>query len=210
MDRKAELDAEANARGLRQEVLPPLPGASHKSETEIVALIKDLVRGFVFQPNRVSITTMAADESESDVTILTLEVDPDDYGAVCGKAARKIQALRVITQLCGKKDGIDYRLIMPERERPRYAMQARFTPNLSWKPEATLNLLRRVLDRVLEKPYDIKVVSALDQTHLEVRADPKEIEWLMKIQPFLHLIFHAIGKNSGRELYIDATEAIIR
>src|SRR5438874_5759559 len=104
MDRKTELNFEAERRGLDG---AKAPGPQAGQEERLLA---DLVRAFVFKPEAVTVTSVA-DDREGGVTIMTLNVDRDDYGVVVGKEARKIQALRILVQLFGAKTRREFRLI---------------------------------------------------------------------------------------------------
>jgi predicted RNA-binding protein YlqC (UPF0109 family) len=176
-----------------------------KALTGEAELVRDIVKAFVFRPEHVDVTSSGSGGGQGSVTILTLQVHGEDYGAVVGKMGRKMQALRTITQLLGMKEQREFRLILPERDRSEHDdyAPAAFEPNLRWDPKPTETLLRRLLDRVLSLPYEVVTVQAAEQTHLEISPAESEQEWLSRIQPYIHTVFHAIGKSEGHELYVD-------
>jgi predicted RNA-binding protein YlqC (UPF0109 family) len=220
MDRKTELDREVAERKLEQSGFADMArsalaakergGGKPKPLNTVEALVIDLVKAFVFKPEQVRLTSSGS-ETAGSVTILTLDVDAEDYGAVVGKSGANIQALRVIAQLLGAKERREYRLLMPERERRAEGyFPMPFVPSPDWTPNPAVALLRRVLDRVLSKPYNIAVIESGPQTHMEIVADGSERKWVAQLQPYLHKIFHAIGKSKGHELYVDTQQVIAK
>lgn len=171
------------------------------------ALTEDLVRAFVWNPNDVHVTRRG--EGGGDIIIYELDVNPADYGAVVGKGGRKITALQAIVQCFGLKTQKKIRLILPPRDRPANAMIPEpFRPDVGWKPEKTVELLRRVLAKILTSEFNIGVISTAEQTTLEIMADKNDNAWLEAMTPFLHTVFHAIGKNDGHDLHVKQAMAV--
>jgi len=175
----------------------------------VQGLVFDLVKAFVFRPNEVKITNSVSPGPNGGITILTLNVHPEDYGAVVGRNLRKIQALRIVTQLFGFHDRKEYRLLLPERERSRY-IPAPYKPDPNWKPDTSMALLKRVLDKILRLPYGVMPIQTPEQTHFEISPHDGEYDFMERIAPQLHVIFHGIGKAQGHELYITMAAPQVR
>lgn len=163
-------------------------------------LVTDLVRAFVWHPDDVRATQRG---SGGGVTIIELNVNPADYGAVVGKGGRKISALQAIVQCFGLKDQRKVRLILPESERQGNGfMPDPYRPDTAWKPDKAIALLERVLKRILTSAFEISVVATGEQTNLEVAVDKNDEAWMAAMEPYLHTVFHAIGKSDGHQLYV--------
>jgi predicted RNA-binding protein YlqC (UPF0109 family) len=205
--RDEEMDGELAARAKR-----PSPG-----ENEI--MLRDLVGAFVQYPAGVR-TTSALDEGGGET--LTLAVRAEDQPRVWGQGGRHIQALRTIFQFIGAREERRITLILLEpAERARGAPQQPFTPSMDWDSAPTVALLARVLRRVLRKEFTtqayspsaraleaagLPTASSMDyETRIDVAPDAAEQVLCAGIVEYLKPIFHAIGKNQGREVKLGCT-----
>jgi predicted RNA-binding protein YlqC (UPF0109 family) len=171
-------------------------------------LLVDIIAAFVSYPDDIGVTTL----SQGGANILIeLEVNRADYGKVAGSQGRHITAIRTIFDFIGAREQRRIRVMLIDQPRiaPRdFVIPPQFEENLNWKPDATVALLQRLLDRIFIKPFSIEVASAEATTNIEIRVDKKEQEIMDALKPHLQPIFHACGKASGRILYVEAPQAI--
>lgn len=193
------------------------PGAAPDEQNE--ALLRDLVSAFVAYPKEIE-TKSDLDAAGNET--LTLKVHGNDQPRVWGQGGRHIQALRTMFQFIGARDDRRITLLLVE---PRWSRSVRpdpqpFRPNDQWDATETVALLNRLLSRILRKPFTISayspaeralaeaglsIQSSADYTSiLEIDPDSTERNVVDALLNYARPIFHAIGKNNGRELKLDA------
>jgi len=204
--RDEDLDRELESRSKA----PPV-----NSENEI--LLRDLVSAFVQFPNGVRIGHVAHEDGGET---LMLKVRPEDEPRVRGKYELHIQALRTIFEFIGARERRRMILLFDESpERANTSPPQRFTPCVDWDSAPTVALLSRVLRRVLQKEFTIEAYSptarALEraglwsgassslETRIDVTPDAEEQQLCTMLTEYLKPIFHAIGKNQGREVKLE-------
>lgn len=173
---------------------------------EYADLLREVVGALVWHPKDIKIDIFGEREGE-EITILEFDPHVSDYGIVVGKAGRQIQALRTVFQYIAHRRKIQLRLIL--KERARIANQEpppAFIPDPEWMPDRAVALLQKVLGYMLTNPPRIAVISTKDQTTLEITAAPEEQKIVIAYKPYLHTIFHAVGKAQGHHLYIEAPQ----
>lgn len=170
------------------------------------SLLYDLVAAFTRHPQDIRVEGR---QLKPGSTLIELEVNRDDQPRVIGSRGKHIQALRTIFQYIAAREKREIRLILLEPTRgEREEERLEFRPNMDWQPDNTLALIERVLGRVLRKPFQVNAISAGETTNLEVAADKTEKEIIVALKPSLHPIFNAIGKNEGRQLFIELPEPV--
>jgi predicted RNA-binding protein YlqC (UPF0109 family) len=168
-------------------------------------LLRDIVGAFTRHPADVSISIEKRGETS---TMITLEVNRDDYPRVFGGQGRHIQALRTIFAFIGAREERQIRLLLVEPRKGVRQGNLPFKPNLEWQADKVLELLRQILDRIFTKPFEVEAMSAEETTNVEIRVDPSEQKIMDALEPSLQPIFHAIGKSEGRQLYIETPEPV--
>ncbi|NQT48780.1 MAG: KH domain-containing protein [Chloroflexi bacterium] len=69
-------------------------------------LVEYIAKSIVTMPDAVVVTV----ENDSDVTILKLEVAPEDRGRVIGKQGRVAQAMRTLLRITAIREGVKVQL----------------------------------------------------------------------------------------------------
>ncbi len=69
-------------------------------------LVEYIARSVVTMPDAV----VVSEETDADITILKLQVDPEDRGRVIGKQGRVAQAMRTLLRVAAIRQGIRVQL----------------------------------------------------------------------------------------------------
>jgi predicted RNA-binding protein YlqC (UPF0109 family) len=168
-------------------------------------LLRDIVSAFIRFPEEINIETERRGENS---TMMKLEVHRDDYPRVFGGQGRHRQALVTIFAFIGAREERQIKFMLLESKKGVRQGNLPFKANLDWKPDKTLDLLRKILRRIFTKPFEVEALSAEETTNIEIRVDPSETNIIDALEPSLEPIFHAIGKNQGRQLYLEAPEPV--
>jgi predicted RNA-binding protein YlqC (UPF0109 family) len=175
-------------------------------ETDNQTLLRELVEALVQYPKSVKIKRQ---QQPDNGELMTLEVHSADLPRVFGGQGRHIQALRTIFQFIGARDEHRVRLLLIEpHARVAGAPLTPFVSNPDWKPEPVRVLLERVLNRVLAKPPQLDIYSGEGMTMIDIYADKDDEALCDGLTEYLKPIFHAIGKNQGRELFLESKQSI--
>lgn len=167
-------------------------------------LLAEIVSSFVRHPDDVIVKT----ERLGGKNVIQVEVNRDDYGRVFGSQGRQIQAIRTVFAFIASREGRQIGVMLLESTRGTKIEPPPFRANLDWESKKLLSLLKRVLKRILALPFSVDETSVQETTNVTIATDPKEHRIIEALRPSLDPIFHAIGKNEGRQLYLEAPEPI--
>lgn len=168
-------------------------------------LLRELVSAFIKYPDRLRIES---ERRSKDSTMITMQADANDYGKIHGRQGRNIQALSTIFLFIAGRGGRRVSIMNNPPDRGTREELPPFVPNPDWEPDHAISLLRKVLDRILRRPYKTEPHENDEQTVIKITPQMEEQKIVNGIAPYLHPIFHAIGKNEGRELSIQEEIAL--
>jgi predicted RNA-binding protein YlqC (UPF0109 family) len=169
------------------------------------ALLRAIIDGFTKHADTLIIES---EERGERATMMNLWAHRSDHPKIIGSQGKHIQALRTIFLYIAKRERRDISIMINE---PKHGEREEMPPYMddpTWEPDESIALMRSILDRVLLRPYKVVPHENDEQTILYVTPNEAEQRIADGMKPYLHTIFHAIGKQQGRKLYVDTQRAI--
>ena len=163
-------------------------------------LLRAIIGGFTSHPETLRVKT----ETRGQSSIISFWAHRSDHPKIIGGQGKHLQAIRTIFLYIAKREGRQVTLLPNEPTHGEGEGFPVFEKRADWQPDSAIALMRRVLDRILRQPYKITPVSNEEQTILEITVEKQEQSIIDGLKPYLHTLWHAIGKNEGRKVYVDA------
>lgn len=171
-------------------------------------LLREITAALARYPADITVTTKSLG---GENTMMDLDVNKADYGSVHGSMGKHLQALRTIFQFIGARQDRKIKIMLLEPTKGQREERLPFTPNHHWNERNIMDLLNRILIRILRRPFAMVALSAEQPdatTTIEITADPAEQAVIEALTTALQPLFHAIGKKEGRQLYVEAPAAV--
>ncbi len=168
--------------------------------------LKQIVTPFLIHANNLEVT---AEDRRGDV-VLKVRGHAEDRGRLIGTQQANFQALQLILAMFGRKNGFRVRLdnILPSTVGER-EFQTPFRPATNWDSSKTVAQLADVLKQILNHPAAVSFADQEDnKTTIVIRFSEAEKMPVTDAEMAFALskIFHAIGMQNGRKIFIKQAE----
>lgn len=167
-------------------------------------LLRELVGAFVQKPDAITVAVEDVPGGE----MLCFRVDRNDHPRVVGAMGKHIQALRTIFRFIEAREGRKVQLMLLEPNAGRREPTQPFVPNMDWNPQPVRDVLNALLAKIFTKPFEVEITSAEETSNIEIRSEESEQEICEALSDYLQPIFHAIGKQQGRQIYVSAAQPV--
>lgn len=173
----------------------------------IVSAAADLLRDIASRYTRFHKELKVNGRELGQTINLTLQGHRDDHPKLVGSQGKHIWALQQIFAAAGRRAGRAVRLTLLEPSIGEKQGPSEFVANHEWTPDATMDLLSRILAAASLGGVAAEPVDNGELTTLVIKVeDPLDsaARWATgELGRALHLIFHAIGRTEGRQIHVE-------
>lgn len=176
-----------------------------KPANDAVEFIRELAKGFTKHHRDLQI-----DGAElPSRNVLTIQAHKADHPRLVGTQGVNIRALQTLIAAFGEKAAKLHTLTLLDPRVGQREESQPFAPDPKWKPKATMDRLRRTLDATMPCAYTIAHADVGELTTFEVVPAENALPLIERgdYARALHVIFHAIGKNEGRQIHVEVQGA---
>jgi predicted RNA-binding protein YlqC (UPF0109 family) len=135
--------------------------------------------------------------------VITVRANRDDHPRIVGTRGAHIMALQSIAAAYGRRNNTKIALTLLEPVRGEKAQLRPFEAAENWNEGETMELMNELLDRTTPQGWHADHVAVAELSTIQItRADGEPVP--ADFVQSLHLLFHAIGKNQGRQIHVTA------
>lgn len=181
-----------------------IPVAARPTTTDAEKLLCDLVLAFTRHHKDLKIQSGKV----GNKWIATVQCHADDHPKLVGKDGRQIWGIKrlfqtIIARRIGKT--VEINLLDPVAGKRMPTPEFKANPN--WDHGQLVALLTRTLKLSLSLPFQIKIVPIANQTGIELKVNPLEIDSVRgPMMDALQNLFKAIGRHDGRDIHLELAD----
>lgn len=181
-----------------------IPVAARPTATDAEKLLCDLVQAFTRHHKDLQIRSGKV----GNKWIATIECNADDHPKLVGKGGRQIWGIkRLFENIIARRIGKTVEVGLLDPTRGRRLPPPEFKANPNWDHGPLVALLTRTLKLALSLPFQIKIVPIANQTGIELKVNPCEIDVVRgPMMDALQNIFKAIGRHDGRDIHLELAD----